>query len=253
MCIVPGWLVGRKLNKNGMKRSLSILIAIGCSVALLAVFFIVYFSIYYHAGDSAKKALEGNDLVSVEKIDGGYYFDGPGEESAIVFYSGGKVESEAYAPLMLKLSDAGFDCFLADMPLNFPLFRVDIADKFVYSYDYDTWILAGHSMGGVAASYYVEKHTGEIDGLVMLASYPTEKIDDSVSLLLIYGIEDGCMDKRLLDQSSSLWPKNTVEYVISGGNHAQFGDYGNQKCDGVASITCDEQLNETVRAVKNAF
>lgn len=36
---------------------------------------------------------------------------------------------------------------------------------------------------------------------------------------------------------------------IKGGNHAQFGDYGVQKGDGVASISRGEQQNQTVEAI----
>jgi len=38
-------------------------------------------------------------------------------------------------------------------------------------------------------------------------------------------------------------------FVIEGGNHAQFGNYGAQKGDGKASITADEQQEKTVEII----
>jgi len=45
------------------------------------------------------------------------------------------------------------------------------------------------------------------------------------------------------------WSNSTEEYIISGGNHAGFGDYGSQKGDSPASISAEEQLDETVNII----
>ena len=39
------------------------------------------------------------------------------------------------------------------------------------------------------------------------------------------------------------------KYIINGGNHACFGNYGEQKGDGKATITKDEQINITVKQI----
>ena len=36
-------------------------------------------------------------------------------------------------------------------------------------------------------------------------------------------------------------PESTIEVVIDGGNHAQFGSYGTQKGDGEAAVTREAQ------------
>ena len=86
-----------------------------------------YLRNYYHAGDKAQAALENTATVQVDKINKGYYFDGPGEDSAMIFYPGAKVEAEAYAPLMMKLAEEGADCFLAEMPFNMAIFGSSIS------------------------------------------------------------------------------------------------------------------------------
>ncbi|MBO7714508.1 MAG: hypothetical protein J6S85_13110 [Methanobrevibacter sp.] len=40
-----------------------------------------------------------------------------------------------------------------------------------------------------------------------------------------------------------------TEYVINGGNHAQFGSYGIQSSDGIATISPENQRNQTEKAL----
>ena len=42
---------------------------------------------------------------------------------------------------------------------------------------------------------------------------------------------------------------NMTEYVIDGGNHAQFGYYGKQPGDNAAGITPENQQNQTVTKI----
>ena len=41
--------------------------------------------------------------------------------------------------------------------------------------------------------------------------------------------------------------------MIDGGNHAQFGDYGEQDGDGKATITPEEQQRQTAEEIVNFF
>lgn len=43
--------------------------------------------------------------------------------------------------------------------------------------------------------------------------------------------------------------KDYEEIVINGGNHAYFGNYGEQSGDGKASISQNQQQEDTVHAV----
>ena len=42
-----------------------------------------------------------------------------------------------------------------------------------------------------------------------------------------------------------------MEKVILGGNYAQFGSYGKQSGDNDASISAENQWNETVEAIES--
>ena len=251
-----GYLLARLLIKKappkhrGLKTALLTFL---CGSALLLLAALIYFGSYYRADETAKAALQGNETVSVTEIDGGYFFDGPGSRQALIFYPGAKVECEAYAPLMLTLTERGFDCFLVDVPLNFALLGEDLAEKFLSAYRYESWLTAGHSMGGIVAADYAQKHPENIDGVVLLASYTTTALNDTLKLCSIYGSEDGCLERKVYADNQSHWPEGSAELVIEGGNHAQFGSYGAQKGDGIAAVSAMEQWELTAAAIGDFF
>jgi hypothetical protein len=50
--------------------------------------------------------------------------------------------------------------------------------------------------------------------------------------------------------SKSFWPADAQEYVIQGGNHAGFGNYGEQSGDGEATISNTQQITETANVIE---
>ena len=210
----------------------------------------IYLGIYYHAGQTAQRALDGSSNVSVTSIDQGYLFDGPGEHTAVVFLPGAKVAAEAYVPLMLDIASGGADCVLIDPPAHFAFLAGGALDNTFANYRHDHWVLAGHSLGGVVASSYAASHPHLADGLALLASYPTEKLKDDLVAFTIYGSRDGVLDQLALKKASSLLPSRTKEVCIAGGNHANFGDYGTQQGDQTASIDPRTQWDETASAIR---
>ena len=178
------------------------------------------------------------------------FLDGPGNESALIFYPGAKIEYTAYLPLFTELANDGVDCFIVEMPFNLAFFGLDSADSIVSNsnFTYDKWYISGHSLGGVVASYYVKNHSTDYDGLILLASYPAEDLNN-VSVLSIYGSNDKVFNKETYDKSKGLMDYNLTEYVINGGNHAQFASYGNQAGDGVATISSENQRKQTEKEI----
>ena len=234
------------MNKK-LKIVLYVILAL---VIVIAGFCIWYVNDYNHADASVNAYLNGTDSVSVEKIDNGLFLDGPGNESALIFYPGAKIEYTAYLPLFTELANDGVDCFIVEMPFNLAVFGSNSADSIVNnnSFAYDKWYISGHSLGGVVASYYVINHSKDYDGLILLASYPAEDLNN-VSVLSIYGSNDKVLNKETYDKSKDLMDYNLTEYVIEGGNHAQFASYGNQPGDGVASISSESQRNQTEKEI----
>lgn len=217
---------------------------------------VVYVEQYYRSDEAAEEALVSDENVSVERTGYGWYFDGPGEESALVFYPGGKVEETAYAPLLHELAAEGLDACLVKVPFRLAFLGIGKADEAMALHKYMRWYVGGHSLGGVASALYAAENEGALDGIVLLGAYSTKKLSDDMDAILIRGSEDGVLDLKAYEENLGNVPTDAEEVVIVGGNHAQFGSYGVQKGDGTAQISPAEQWGETTQAiiswVKNA-
>ena len=145
-------------------------------IAVLAVAYSAYYlTDYMHAEPTATDYLNGTDDVNVTKVDNGLFINGPGNDTAVIFYPGAKVEYTSYLPMFCSLSSKGVDCYLVEMPFNIALLGENEAGKIINTTNYSRYIMCGHSLGGVVASSYMA-HSGNGDGLIMLAGYSTENI-----------------------------------------------------------------------------
>ena len=127
------------------------IIPVAAVILLFAVFFI-WAGQYYHAQPEALQYLVSDGTVTVTQTEYGWYFDGPSEEDALIFYPGAKVEETAYAPLCHRLAAEGMDVCLIKMPLRLAFLGTTKADVVISMYDYDNWYLGGHSLGGAMSS-----------------------------------------------------------------------------------------------------
>ena len=101
------------------------------------------------------------------------------------------------------------------------------------------------------AAQFAFENPSKIKGLILLAAYPASGTDLSKSNLLvttIHGSNDGLVSTAQIDDSLKLLPPSTLRVEIAGGNHAQFGCYGDQAGDNAATITREAQQNLTVNA-----
>ena len=226
-----------------MKKRYIILIII----LIIMLGFGIYVSDYSHSDSTALSYINGSENVSVTHASNGLFIDGKGNDTALIFYPGAKVEYSAYLPLMNQIAAQGVDVYLVQMPFNLAFFGQNIADDIIKNSNYSHYIMSGHSLGGVAASGYASKH--DVDGLVLLAAYPSEEIDKPT--LSIYGSEDKVLNLKSYNDARPLIKANFTEHVINGGNHAQFGNYGLQKGDGNAGINSTLQQNETASEIIN--
>ena len=240
-------------RRRGLKVALGIVVAV---LAAVVVAFWVYVSDYYLADDTAMAAMTSDAAIQVKTLsDGDVVFSPDDPKAGIVFYPGGKVQPEAYAPLLRDLAEEGFLCVLVPMPFNLAVFNVNGADGIQAQFPaIDEWILMGHSLGGAMAAAYADGHDGEWDGLVLLGSYSTSDLsDNAIETLTIYGSEDSVMNRESYANDAPNLGPDAREYVLDGGNHAQFGSYGDQAGDGDATLTPEEQQEQTAALVANAF
>lgn len=89
------------------------------------------------------------------------------------------------------------------------------------------------------ASSYVEENAEKLDGLILMGAYPINDAD--LPTLAIYGTEDIQLDLTKM--------RTAEQFVIEGGNHAYFGNYGEQEGDGLASISRQEQQTIAVETM----
>ena len=231
------------------KKKRILLTAVLAVVAVIVVGVAGFLGSYSRSEPIVDKYLISSQTVRVKEIDNYYYFDGPGEENAIIFYPGAKVETKSYAPLLHYLAENGVDCFLVKVPCNIAFFGSNDATKIIDKYKYDNWYMCGHSMGGAVAAIYTANNASRLKGVILLAAYPTKKIPDSIKFLSIYGSQDGVLKMDKYNECKQYWSANSTELVIEGGNHAQFGYYGKQRKDNDASISAEEQQKQTLESI----
>lgn len=224
-----------------MQKKHKVLIIIPLILILFLIPLSIYLGSYYKASSNVSKYLKNSKNVKVIKEKQGYLFDGPSKDSILVFYPGAKVEYKAYAPIMHNLAKEGVDTYIVKMPFNIAFFKMNAIKTIKEKYKYDNWYLSGHSLGGVVASSDATKN--DIEGLILLASYSTTKIKNNV--LTIYGSNDGILNIEKYKENKINIPNNK-EIIITGGNHAYFGNYGKQKGDIEATITRNSQQTTTI-------
>jgi hypothetical protein len=236
-----------KLRVKSMraKRALlkKIVIGVGVLFGVVIIGFLFYVNDYYKATDDVDEWINlYSELIEENKpytiIHSSIAAD---QQVGLIFYPGGKVEANAYIPLLVQLAEQGVTSVLVEMPFKLAVFNINAADK-VYSLlpKVESWYLVGHSLGGAMASSYVGNNYEKLDGLILLAAYPINEAP--IATIQIYGSNDLVLDQ---DKISS-----EVTYLtIEGGNHAYFGNYGDQEGDGVSTISREQQQIMTVEQI----
>ena len=217
--------------------------------AVLFALFFFYTENYYHADRTAVMMLRTDEYAAVTSSQTGLLFDGPGAEDLLIFYPGAKVQETAYAPLMRQIAEGGMDVFLVQMPFRLAFFGTNKADEALQeTAGYANVYIGGHSLGGAMAANYAADHAESLDGVILLAAYSTKPLPDSLPVLSVYGTEDGVLNRKNYEKNLANAP-NLQEFVIEGGNHAQFGSYGEQRGDGKAEVIPETQQDRTAEAI----
>ncbi len=211
-------------------------------VVVLGGFFYLKQSTYTASSEAQKVAQQA------KKIDNGLVFEGKKEKPAIIFYQGAFVEKESYSIWAQQVAEAGFSVYLLQTPFNLAIFDTQAAQKLMEKEQLTSVVLGGHSLGGVIASRAANDILpNQLQGVFFLASYPDEKgslkgFDGAV--LSLTGDYDGVLNQEKYQSAKQFLPKMTLYQTITGGNHAGFGSYGDQKGDNQAKITNSRQQQE---------
>jgi fermentation-respiration switch protein FrsA (DUF1100 family) len=194
--------------------------------------------------------------------------------AAFLFVPGGLVDPHAYLQAMEKVVEKGIDVVILKVSANLAILDNGKPERILRQLpDYNSWYVGGHSLGGISALAAVRNNPDLFEGLILLGTYPTEAYsipDWKGNALSLYAEFDQLSTPAEINASRSFLPLArdinavaeidslptsgplTLYYLIAGGNHAQFGQYGAQAGDGEATISAEAQ-HEEVGAVITAF
>jgi hypothetical protein len=236
-----------------LRRRNKIIIGVLLAVVIVLVGFVVWAETPPSPMPEAYDALKSDSSVTVSVGNWLVFFPVSSNVSTgFIIYPGGRVDFRSYAPAAHAIAAEGYLVIIPQMPLNLAVFGVGTANDVIGHYpNISSWVVGGHSLGGTMAAQFAFENPSKIKGLVLWAAYPASGTNLSKSNLLvttIHGSNDGLVSTAQIDDSLKLLPSSTVRVEIAGGNHAQFGWYGDQAGDNAATITREAQQNLTVNA-----
>jgi hypothetical protein len=237
-----------------MKKIKLVALGIAVLVGILFLGFIAWAITPLGPMPEALDALQSGDGVVVttgEWID--FRPDGVEPAGGVVIYPGGRVDPRSYAPLARLIAIHGYRAVIVPMPLNLAVFAPGKANEVIQAYPMvTTWSIGGHSLGGAMAGKFAFDNPSAIQAVFLLAAYPADSNDLSQSglnVFSIYGTRDGVAAVDTILASGPLLPETTMWVPIQGGNHAQFGWYGDQPGDFPAEISREEQQLQVLDAL----
>ncbi len=226
----------------------------GALFALILLFYGLIFMFTYRGTPEAMEKWNNHSYVKKNQY---YRFEAKGEEEAtLLFYTGALVEPQAYVGIAEGLAQNGITTYVIESSLNLPIFEMGTMESIVKEEKLDKVYVAGHSLGGVVASLDAVTLQKEnyLAGVILLASYPDKSVDFSSSdipVLSIVASQDKILNWEKYEASKSRLPKSSEELMLEGGNHSGFGMYGDQKGDGKASISNEEQQQKVIKKMMN--
>lgn len=230
---------------------LRVLWSLGALVVLLVVGTVVWSQVGVMGAEPGPLAeAENNPAVTIEQTPEGVVLspaDGD-SEVGLVFVPGAKVQPEAYLSTLEDLAaDDGITVVITRPWLNLAFFDPRGLDAFTSAApEVGTWIVGGHSLGGVRACQLA----ADADALVLFASYCANDLSESaLPVLSLSGSEDGLSTPQKIADARHLLPESAELIEIDGASHASFGTYGPQAGDGTPAISDDDMRAEITESV----
>ncbi|HEY60161.1 MAG TPA: alpha/beta hydrolase [Anaerolineae bacterium] len=232
------------------KKIIRLIIIVFASIVIIGILGLLVWSKTgtYPARTIAFSALESTNRVTITQDKLIIFTPVEEMDTGLIFYPGGLVEPTAYAPILHKIAEKGVLVVITPMPLNLAILNTDAANVVIDGYPHiSNWVLAGHSLGGASAAIFVENNPTRIDAIALWDSFPANSADLSdtnIPVISIFGTMNNFPNTENFNDKKHLLPVNAKFVGIEGANHAQFGDYGPQKGDVVASISLAEQHDQ---------
>lgn len=222
------------------------IVALVILAMLSALGFVAWASTPLGPSADALNALTSDELVTVQT--GKWLTFAPTQTeptTGLILYPGGRVDYRSYAPIARQIAEAGYLVLIPKMPLNLAVTAPHTASTIMQAHpQIEHWAVGGHSLGGAMAARFAYDNPDKVEGLALWAAYPVASDDMSnygLKAVSISGSQDGLATPADIDASRPLLPLTTDWVAIEGGNHAQFGAYGEQPGDGIPTVSASEQ------------
>ena len=222
------------------------LIILTASILVIGLGFWAYVEFASYSPD--KKAYDlalSNEKVKVEEKQG-YFAIIPLsieiDSKSLIFYPGGLVKPQSYLSKMVKISlNTNAKVFLIKSPFNLAFFDISAANRIIEENNLTQPVLAGHSLGGVAACRFLKDNPDKVSGIYLWGSYCDQSITDfKGTVLSVIGQNDQVLDRESYNKAKLNLPTQTNFREIPDLNHSSFGDYGLQKGDGSSGIKSED-------------
>jgi pimeloyl-ACP methyl ester carboxylesterase len=227
------------------------------------IFFFLWMANSFRAQGFDRTILESDANITVEETSHLISFRpnlNP-QPTSFIFFPGGLVQPEAYAPMSRVIAEQGYPVFIVKLPFGSALLQsqeASVMNHVLSIMEKETsiqrWVIGGHSRGAAIASRFAHSYGASFDGLILIGtSHPKEEAfdlsDTPLAVTKIYASNDGLASAEEVESNAIYLPEDTNWVLIEGGNHSQFGYYGDQLGDNSASITREEQQKLTVDAI----
>ena len=231
-----------------------ILLTVIAVILVAAAAFKIYMDVAYQPKTPAKDLIPSN--LNVEISDNMIVVRNPkpledSEKAGLILYSGLRIDGQCYLPLMIKLANLGYDCFLPVSSGNQPYLNIEGADSVIRKYeDITRWFLIGHSSACTPAALYAQNDPKAIEGLVFLGGYTDADISKTeLPVLSLIGTKDTVVDPEMMEGSKKNVPASAEFLSLKGGNNTGFADTELFGGDSSAEISFEDQISKTTAEI----
>jgi predicted esterase len=229
--------------------------------------FLLWMANSFRAQGFDRSILESDSKITIEETSHFLSFrpNASLPPAGLIFFPGGMVQPEAYAPMARAIAEQGYAIFIVKLPFgSAPLDsqQTSVMERALEIMQNDDsvqyWLVGGHSRGAAIASRFASFHGNAFDGLILIGtSHPKEQAFDlsntHLSVTKIYATNDGLASLEEVEANAIYLPATTSWLLIEGGNHSQFGYFGNLLGDHAATISREKQQALTVKAILGAL
>ncbi len=137
---------------------------------------LIFLTQAYDPMQEALDALESTPDMTITNNKQWISFDPSNRSTGVgfIFYPGGNVKPESYSIIARGIAHNGSLVVIVKFPFDLAVFSPDRAGKVIDAFpEVSSWVIGGHSLGGLMASNYVYSNPNQFSGLILLSFLST--------------------------------------------------------------------------------